>query len=54
MPEYDHNHVMTLAEYLSVLDPFLAFVTVVMVVGMVCAVHAVVDLFFRSIDKKGP
>lgn len=54
MPEYDHDHVMTLSEYFSVLDPFLVFVTVVVVVGFILSLSLVVDAVIRAIKKEAP
>ena len=54
MPTYDHDHVMTWGEYLSALDPFLAFVTLVMVVGLFSCIAVVVDLGIRAIMKEKP
>lgn len=54
MPEYDHDHIMTLHEYFSALDPFLVFVTVVVVSGFVLAMSLVTDAVMRAIKKEAP
>ena len=54
MPAYDHDHVMTLTEYFSALDPFLVGVTLVMVVGFFCCLVTVVDLAIRAIMREEP
>lgn len=54
MPEYDHDHVMSLAEYLAALDPFLALVTLVMVVALLHLLYLVSDLAIRAIMREKP
>jgi hypothetical protein len=54
MPTYDHEHVMTLGEYLSVLDPFLVGVTLLMVVGFFWCMVTVVDLAIKAIMREEP
>lgn len=54
MPEYDHDHVMTWAEYWSVIDPFLALVTLVVVLGLVQVLALCIDLVIRAVKGEGP
>lgn len=54
MPDYDHEHVMTFQEYISALDPFLALVTLLVVVGFFWCLVLVADLAIRAVMKEKP